>query len=442
MKKTFVLFALFSLFRIAAEAQECASVSLAGSAVSNTTVPVQINIVNCRGDATSGFVEASVNTGSSNTAAARAVPLNTKLIGSDGTVSVQIGAQAVSACTTVTLTFTIRFKVKKIDGTVGPEQVKTITKALIVCPFRLDPQVIGVAVVPAEAGKDSQVTVTLVNQGAKTPTPGGGGSYSVNLTLVENTNGLVRNSCTPSSPQPTLTSFPVLKPGEKQTLNLSFKFPQAGAFNLKAEVSLFESEDGPTNNNSQTKAVTVPLPKPLVCEVAPLTTKPGDPVKISGNWFRTFGTTETPGVKFGSVAAQVLNVASPLNMTVSMPDLTCSASGQVLVTVSNASGATVFRNGPTFPGALSITSTSRDTSPAGADEDLIINLTNFRPTCTFTVTLEPGPSTPGGVLPSRVMSTTANSITVRIRPPGAGAGYTLKVQTPYGLATKSITVGG
>jgi hypothetical protein len=437
--KTFTQLALFALCTIAAEAQDCASVTLVGSAVSNTTVLSQVNIVNCRGDASSGFVEASVNTATSNNAVARPVPLNTKLIASDGTTSVQISAQTVTVCTPVTLTFTIRFKVKKIDGTIGPEQVKTVTKTLLVCPFRLDPQVLGVAVVPAEAGKDSQVRVTLVNQGAQTPQLSGGGSYKVNLTIVEDTTGLVRNSCTSDSPS--LVSFPQLTPGEQKILNLNFKFPQPGSFNLKAEVSLFEPEDGPTNNNSQTKSVTVPLPKPLICEVAPATVNPGDPVKMSGNWFQTFGTKEIPTVKFGTVAAQVVNVASPLNMTVRMPDLTCTASGQVPVTVSNSAGAAVFQGGPTFPGRLTITGTSRDTSPPGADENLTINLTNFRPRCTFTVTFEPGPSTPGGALPSTVVSTTANSIVVRIRPPISGAAYTLKVQTPYGIATKSITVG-
>lgn len=91
--------------------------------------------------------------------------------------------------------------------------------------------------------------------------------------------------------------------------------------------------------------------------------KPGDPVKISGNWFRTFGTTEMPTVNFGSAEAEVINVASLLNMTVRMPDLSCTASGQVSVTVTNSRSATAFRDGPTFPGPLNITSTSRIASP-------------------------------------------------------------------------------
>jgi hypothetical protein len=210
---------------------------------------------------------------------------------------------------------------------------------------------------------------------------------------------------------------------------------------LKAEVSLFESEDGPTNNNSKTKAVTVPLPRPLVCELGPLTARPGDPVRIRGNWFRRFGTTETPSVRFGSVEAQVITVASPLDLTVRMPDLTCTASGQVSVTVTNAAGSTLFRDGPTFPGALSIIGLSRSSSPSSGTETLTINLANFRPTCRFAVTLEPGQLTSGGAITPEVLSATAASIIVRIRTQNSVGAYTLKVQTPYGVATKSITLG-
>ena len=436
-----IFLALVVLSRATAAGQDCATVTLPATAVSSTSVTAQVSIVNCRGDATQGFAEATVNTASSNSAAASAAPLNTKVIAADGTTSVQISAQPVAACTSVTLTFTIRFKVKRIDGTVGPEQVKTVTRTLIVCPFRLDVQVTALSVAPAAAGQDSQVTVTLVNQGAQTPRPSGGGLYRVNLTTVENMSGLVRDSCSPA-PSASLVAFPQLRPGEPQTLNLRFKFPQAGPFNLKAEVSLFESEDGPADNNSQKKAVTVPLPRPLVCEVAPLTARPGDAVRIGGNWFRTLGTTEMPTVKVGGVEAPILEVASPLAMSVRMPDLACTASGQVGVTVTNAAGSTVFNNGPTFPGALAIASTSRDTSPPGTEEDLIINLRNFRSTCRFAVTLEPGPLTPGGTITPEVRSATSDAIVVRIRAPGSAAAYTLRIQTSYGVATKAITVGG
>jgi hypothetical protein len=435
------LFALVATCRVAAVAQDCATVTLVGSAVQNTFVQAPVNIVNCRDNATQLFVDASVNTASSDSTVARAVGLDTTVIASDGTSIVKISAQPVTVCKLVTLSFTFRFKVKGIDGTVGPERVTKVTKTFIVCPFRLDAQVVALAVVPAEAGQESQVTLTLVNQGAQTPLPGGGGSYRVNLTIVEDTSALVRDSCSPIS-SVGLVSFPQLRPGEQQTLTRRFRFPQAGAFTLKAEVSLFESEDGPTNNNSRAQAVTVPLPRPLVCEVAPLTTRPGDPVKISGNWFRTFGTTETPTVRFGSVEAQVINVASPLNLTVRMPDLTCTASGQVIVTVTNSTGATAFRNESTFPGTVSITGISRIASPSGAEEDLTINLVNFRPNCRFTVTLEPGPLTPGGALTPQVLSATVDRIVVRIRRPNSVAAYTVKMETPYGIATKPFSLGG
>lgn len=435
------LFALVTLCKGAVAAQDCATVTLQATAVSNTTAAAQVSLVNCRGDATQGFADASVNTASDNPAAARVVPLNTKTIGSDGTTSVQISAQPVTVCTPVRLTFTMRFKVKRTDGAVGPEQVKTVIRTLIVCPFRLDVQVTSLAVTPAEAGRDSQVTVTLVNQGAQAPRPSGAGLYRVNLTTVEDMSGLVRDSCSPTS-SVGLAGFPQLNPGEPQTLNLRFKFPQAGAFNLKAEVSLFESEDGPADNNSRTKAVAVPLPRPLVCEVTPLTARPGDPVKIGGNWFRTLGATGMPTVKVGGVEAAIIEVASPLVMSVRMPDLTCTASGQASVTVANPTGATVFSGGPTFPGTLTITGTSRDTSPSGSEEDLTISLRNFRSSCRFSVTLEPGPLTPGGTITPQVRSSTFDTIVVRIRAPGSAAAYTLRVQTPYGVATKALTVGG
>ena len=435
------LFVLVATCGVGAIAQECASVTLVGSAVQNTFVQAPINIVNCRDNATQLFVDASVNTTSSDSVVARAVGLGTTDIASDGTSIVKISAQPVTVCKSVTLTFTFRFKVKGNDGSVGPERVTKVTKAFIVCPFRLDAQVVAVSVVPAEAGQESQVTLALVNQGAQTPLPSGGGSYTVNLATVEDTSALVRNSCSPTS-SVGLVSFPPLRPGEQQTLTRAFRFSQAGAFTLKAEVSLFESEDGPANNNSKTQAVNVPLPRPLVCEVAPLTARPGDPVKISGNWFRTLGTTEMPIVRFGSTEAQIINVASPLDMTVRMPDLTCSATGQLIVTVDNSRAATAFRNGPTFPGVLSITSTSRDPSPPGADELLTIKLGNFRPNCRFKVALEPGPLTVGGPLTPQVLSAMTDTIVVQIRPPNSAASYTLRVETSYGVATKPVILGG
>ena len=341
LSRVLFFFAFITACEFGALAQDCATVTLVGSAVAKTTVTAQVNIVNCRGDATTGFADASVNTTSSNTSAARPVSI-TKLIGTDGVTIVEISAQPVTTCTSVTLTFAMRFKVKRIDGSLGPREVKTVTKVLMVCPFRFDVQVIAVTVTPAAAGQDSEVRVTLVNQGAQTPRSGGSGPYKVNLAIVEDISGLVRNSCSSTS-TPILVGSPQLRPGEQQTLIRSFKFPQAGAFTLKAEVSLFESEDGPTENNSGTQSVTVPLPRPLICEVRPLTAKPGDPVRISGNWFRTFGTTETPTVKFGNVQAQSVSVTSPLDMTVRMPDLGGTTSSQLIVTVVNATGATVFR---------------------------------------------------------------------------------------------------
>ena len=432
-------FAFIAIFEFAAKAQDCATVTLVASDVSTITLTAQVNIVNCRGDATSGFVDASVNTSSSNPLLANSAPLNTKAIGSDGKTDVQIITRPVIACASVTLTFTMRFKVKRIDGTVGPEQIKTVTKTLPVCPFRLDVQVTAVAVTPAEAGQESQVTVTLVNQGSQTPSTGGNGSYLVKLSTIEDTTGFVRNSCSSTS-TPTLTGSPQLRPGEVQTLTRRIRFPQAGVFSLRVEVSLFESEDGPTENNSRTQSVTVPLPRPLVCEVAPLTAAPGSEVSISGNWFRRFGTTETPSVRFGGVDAQVITV-SPLRLTVRMPDLTCTATGQVSVAVTNAAGATVFPNGPLFPAALSITGIARSPSSSAATENLTISLTNFRPGCRFTVTLEPSRLTTGGALTPEVLSASAGSIIVRIRTPNSVGAYTLKVQTPYGVATKSISLG-
>ena len=155
------LFALVATCGVGAIAQECASVTLVGSAVQNTFVQAPINIVNCRDNATQLFVDASVNTTSSDSVVARAVGLGTTDIASDGTSIVKISAQPVTVCKSVTLTFTFRFKVKGHDGSVGPERVTKVTKAFIVCPFRLDAQVVAVSVVTAEAGQESQVTLNL-----------------------------------------------------------------------------------------------------------------------------------------------------------------------------------------------------------------------------------------------------------------------------------------
>jgi hypothetical protein len=123
-----------------------------------------------------------------------------------------------------------------------------------------------------------------------------------------------------------------------------------------------------------------------------------------------------------------------------MPDLTCTASGQVSITVANATGTTTFLNGPTFPRPLTITSTTSN-SPNGAAEDLTINLRNFRPNCTFSVTLESSSLPPGPPITPQVLSTTADSIVVRVRRPGPMGAYILKMQTTYGVATKVITLG-
>lgn len=74
--------------------------------------------------------------------------------------------------------------------------------------------------------------------------------------------------------------------------------------------------------------------------------------------------------------------------------------------------------------------------------DLTINPVNFRPNCRFTVTLEPGSLTLGGALTPKVLSATADRIVVRTRRPNSIAAYTLKLQTPYGIVTRPISLGG
>lgn len=509
---------IFGSQLIAHAQRSCMTVNLAESATANTNVQANVSIAGCVSPSDTPFVGITLNVSSNNANAASPV-INPTSVSSTGIAAVQIAAHSVTTCTNVTLTFST-----KVAGT-----TLTVTKTLMVCPFAFDIGVTGIAVNPAVAGQDSQVSVTVSNQGSQPLSS----NYQVVLSTQEDTTNLVRNNCSTTQPPSSVgaTSLPPLNSGQQQTITIPFRFPQAGNFNLVATASIGGSEDGPSTNNSRTQPVAIPIPRPLICEVTPQTTTPGAQLTIRGNWFKRLNSNDTPTVRIGNVNANVVNVVSPLEMTVSMPDLSCTASGRVSVAVSNPAGATSFENGPTFPAAIDITGSTvaqscpggqmtinvsglrpncgnpvvrlgnqnlqvvnttantitvqlpptfpagatqltvqttfgTDTinvnflaptisstslsrpaySPPGTTESLTINLDHFRHDCTFSVTLEPGttatgaPAAVGTAFSPQVLNSTANSIVVRVFQANTLGVWIVKVQTPYGNASKSVTL--
>ncbi len=357
---------LFFSVLVQAQSGSCMSVTMADSAAANTNVAANVSVARCVSSPDPVTFEAFLNVSSSNPAVAS--PVNSSIrLATNGTAGVQIAAHPVSVCTSVTITFSTRL---------GDQQI-TNTKTLMVCQFASDIGISALAInSPATAGQDSQVSVTVTNQGSQLLS----GNYRVDLSTEENTTNFVRYSC--SSPLPTGGSSPVLpeiRPGQQAIVTIPFRFPQAGNFNLVAHASVGGIEDGPASNNSRTQGVNVPLPKPLVCEVTPQTTHPGDTVTIKGNWFKRFNTGDIPTVRIGGVDAQVIDVASPLQMTVSMPDLTCNAVGRVNVAVTNPAGTTTALIGPTFPAAPHITGTSAAQACPGGE--MTINMSGLRAGC-------------------------------------------------------------
>ncbi len=434
---------------LGALAQDCATVDMQESAASNTNVTALISVVNCRQDVGQSIVAASVAAQSNNPAARVQTQLVPMQDGA-GTAGVQILAQPVNSCTPpANITFTMRFKLKRGSENPGPEQIKTVTKTLIVCPFQFDVQVSSLNLVQAAAGQDSTVNVTLRNQGAQTLY-----RTQLNLTLstVESMNGLVRNSCSSSignSVDATNVQFPLeIRAGQEGIASARFRFAQAGGLTMRAQVSM-GGEDGPSTNNVLTQAVTVPLPRPLVCEIQPVAGQV-DTFTIKGNWFRRLGTTEVPTVTFANgIAATGVQVISPLELRGQFSGYSCLA-GPLNVTVTNAAGGTTAP-GPVLPGPLSITGTTT-TELAGAAFDLRVQLANFRPNCNVTVTMVPvqilGRSLAVGGAFNPSFTTGPDQITVRLfhttsTPTGVGpvSQYTLQVITPYGTATKEISVG-
>jgi hypothetical protein len=303
---------------------------------------------------------------------------------------------------------------------------------MMVCPFAFDIQVTGVNTTPAAAGQQSQVRVTLANQGAQTLYTN---SYSLQLSLQENLNGLVRNTCSTSPGNPTTQSPPSLpdvKAGETKEVTLNFRFPQAGQLNLVATASISGAEDGPANNNSRTQAVNVPLPLPLICAVTPLTTTPGEVITIRGNWFKRLGSNDTPTVQFGGVTAEVISVVSPLEMTARMPNLLCSASGRVGVAVANATGSTAFANGPTFPGGPNIAAVNPLPTRVCPGGVLNLRITGRRANC-------PAPTVRLGTENLATSTTGNDTIVVQLPPKFRTGRKTLVVQTPYGADETDIS---
>lgn len=233
----------------------------------------------------------------------------------------------------------MRFKLKDGNAPPGPEQIQTITRPFTVCAFQFDINVTGINVIPAAADQESQLTVAVTNLGAQSLFAN---TYDVKPSFQQNLTDFVRNSCFGGGGGDITNDsivFPdEIKAGQTGNVSLRFRFPQAGDFTLIETASLHGSEDGPKNNNSTSVQVSVPLPNPLVCEIQPL---PGqvDTYTIGGNWFRSFTSPSPPTVTFnngthGVVHGVVLSVASPLQMNVRLPGVSCVA-GPVSTTVNN-----------------------------------------------------------------------------------------------------------
>ena len=307
------------------------------SAIPNSNIPATASIARCFPIPTVLASPGIPLTVTSNNAAIASPPTNiTPFRSQNDSIPVQIATHTVTACTAATLTFSTQLAGTNI----------TQTKTLTVCPFNFD---IGVANLAAnqiaDAGQDSVVAVTITNQGAQTLFAN---SYRVDLSTQENTTGMVRDSCPSASPGAIAASvLPDIAPGQQQTINLHFHFPQAGNFTLVAKASIGGSEDGPSTNNTKTQAVNVPLPRPLVCNITPTSATAGQIVTIKGNWFRRFGTNDVPTVLFGNQPAQNVQVISPLEITAQVPNPT-TLHGQIQVTVTNNTGATTA-TGPTLP---------------------------------------------------------------------------------------------
>ncbi|MCI0621024.1 MAG: hypothetical protein L0387_05020 [Acidobacteria bacterium] len=368
------------------------------------------------------------------------VPASVQL--SQGVFRPQISTRSVSECRPVTITYGVVITPRGSTTSIST----TAQKVLTVCPFAFDPAVTAIGVVQAAAGAESTINVTVRNNGAETLFQN---QLSMNLSIVENLTGLVRNTCgtgAGNTVNATNLQFPPeIRAGQQGNVSARFRFPQAGGLTLRAQTSV-GGEDGPSTNNSLTQAVTVPLPNPLVCEIQAVTGQ-ADTFTFRGNWFRRFGTSETPTVTFGNgVAGTVQNVASPLQMTVQLPGYSCLASAANVI-VANATGSTT-RTGPALPGQLSITGTTRNelAGPANRAFDLTFQLANFRPNCNFTVTMVPKeslsgqPLAVGGSFNPAIVNFGPNQITVRLFHSAVLSIYTGKVITPYGTATTTVSI--
>ncbi len=447
MIKSFVLSSLFIGLLITAAAtsafSQCMRVDVPESIRGGLPITAQVFAADCA----PGFNFLNIQLTAQSSSPVITPQAIAALFSSQGQVSVQFSTTAVNACTPVTLTFSAQ-----ING-----QTQTVTRTVTVCQFAFDIQTRDVRlpnIVSPPANQEVRVAVTVRNQGAQTLFAN---SYSVSFTLAEEENmrNHVRRNCASpiSDLQPVNINPQVdIRPGEERVVEGDFRFPQGGSFNLKATASISGAEDGPDRNaNTSAALVNVTLPPPLVCAVSPTTAvRIGDTITVRGNWFRRFGTNETPTVSIGNRPAEVVNVISPLEMTVRVREVDCAASGQVNITVDNTFGITSSAAGPTLA-PLEIAGFSTDNSPPGLAQNLTINLTNFRQSCPATVTLEPLIYSGGRLVygNSSTLQTlaggTANSMVVRVFATSMYARiymvYRLSVVTPYGTATKSFSRG-
>src|SRR5262249_4575083 len=171
-----------------AQGPNCMTVTMASSAISNTTVPATVSIASCASPGVQ-FQGISLNVQSSNPAAASALTGPVQF-SSTGFASIQIATKPVTTPTPVTLTFSTQLS----GGTI------TTTKTLTVCQFQFDIAVSNVAVTQQQpAGQTSQVRVTIQNNGAQTLSANG---FSVKLKTDPDTSAsnLALGSCSSSPP--------------------------------------------------------------------------------------------------------------------------------------------------------------------------------------------------------------------------------------------------
>lgn len=405
-----IAIAILTAFQVEAAAQpHCMTINMASSAASFTNVTALASVANCF-PPNAQLLNISLSVTSSNDAVAAPVNNSIPIQDPNALIGAQFLIHGVTSCTPVTITFSV-----SAAGT-----TTAVTKTLMVCPFSFDIGVSTISGTPNAAGQLSQVDVVLFNEGNQTLFAN---TYSVGLSTQEDTSGLVRDSCNGFQPPTSVQGpdLPDIPPGERRTVSLNFRFPQAGTFTLRATASMSGGEDGPSANNVRSQTVSVPLPLPLICSV----TNTGGLVTIDGNWFIPFGSSTVPTVRFGNSPAASVQVVSPRQITARISSSACLES-LVPVTVANSTGST--SRGSVSPNRPRIIGLSRQ------GNRLRIRLADFRPSCFFEVSIAVAGR---GRIPAEVVSQGRNVIVINLPPLPVGIAR-VTVSTLYGMTTRAF----